>query len=102
MGPIGFPETSIRNYHYLLRKDTEWHSSYTHHFVPNHLILCSRIDRPIFFFFSLGVFVCIPTPLYTKSCVPSLGSEYLYSLPLLTQFQIYIILLQNMKIINMF
>jgi hypothetical protein len=27
MGPIGCPETSVRNYHYLLRKKTEKRSS---------------------------------------------------------------------------
>ena len=26
MGPIGFPETSVKNYHYLLRDNTEEHT----------------------------------------------------------------------------
>ena len=87
MGPIGCPETPIRNYRYSLHNNPEERSNYPHLVVPDLLSLCSRIDRPI-----LGVFVCTPTPVYRPNpCVPSLGPEYLYSLPLLTQFQIYVI-----------
>jgi len=39
MGPICYPETSVRNYHYLLYNGPEWSSS--------HLLRCGSLKSPI-------------------------------------------------------